>query len=203
MFSTKILKQVVKQAREDAVLFFSEFQSVCRGEETDWDAVSWGSFDCSEIEELGQNPDDYFNIYSSKLETETTKLFRAFHNSYEIVTDRWESEVRDWEKICEGDSRLWPVIQINAQDLRGWEEVENEDGSLSDYCTVEDDAFPSSAEIINRLPKLDGNFTYQMGEWSGGTDDWVVAFVRIEQRPASTEIAYQVARDCGLEVIVA
>lgn len=201
MFSTEILKQVVKEAREDAVLFFSEFQSVCRGEETDWGAVSWGEFDCSEIQELGQNPDDYFNIYSSKLETETTKMFRAFRDSFEVTANRWQSKVIDWEEIhvCAGDTRLWPVIQINAQDLSEWEEVENEDGSTSDL----DDEFPTEAEILNRLPRLEDGFTYQMGEWSGGTDDWVVAFVSVVQRPVSTAIAYQVARDCGLEVVVA
>jgi hypothetical protein len=71
----QIIETVVAIAKQDAVLFFSEFQEPIDVTQTDWDAVAWSDSQ-SVVSEIDENsdPSDYHQIYMETLQAETQKL---------------------------------------------------------------------------------------------------------------------------------
>jgi hypothetical protein len=73
--NAQIIEAVVAVAKEDAALFFSEFQEPIDTSSTDWDAEAWSESKIvvSEIDE-NSDPSDYHQIYMETLQAETQKL---------------------------------------------------------------------------------------------------------------------------------
>jgi hypothetical protein len=73
--NAQIIEAVVAVAKEDAVLFFSEFQTAIDTSSTDWDAEAWSESKIV-VSEIDGNADpaEYHQMYMSVLEAETRRL---------------------------------------------------------------------------------------------------------------------------------
>ena len=198
--------QVKTHAQECAATFFTEWQAPFNPVTTDWDSGAWDSLDClSEIEELEpENIDQYRQLFSELLESETLAAYQEYRATFEVREDGLSIAVIDWcevETDSEALTQQYPTLKA-VQTLET-EEIELSDGSTDTLFSEE----LSNDQIVAKLPELPANLKYVFSEWQfvsdGQADCEIVATITITRRSPQEALAYQVAKDCGLEVIAA
>jgi hypothetical protein len=182
----RIEKAVYTIAIADARIFFEEWQEPLDSAATDWDAVTWdwSSAVVTEIDESA-DPEIYWDLYSATLEAETKRLSSEFDSRFQIKTDFYELEVIG----TEFDNRHNIVIRLPKIRITYLES--NKTGFYK--------------EILAKLRQIDPNLSYRFNPLTVDTAEGDRCIGLIETAPISESerLAYELARDCGYDVISA
>jgi hypothetical protein len=198
---SEIEAAVTKLAIAAANNFFCDFQHPLDPEKTDWEAIAWGE-DQSIVEDLDEteDPNDYEDLYTRTLIGETLRLWHQFRATFEVEADGWSIEVTGWGSGDNtDDDRHWACMKVHAID---YEITETQDDGTIVVVEAESTC-PSDEQIISALPTLPDDKIYHLGEWQGAEGKYIVRLIDIRDRPFVEALAYQLSRECDLEVIVA
>jgi hypothetical protein len=202
--------QVKAHAQDCSSTFFTEWQVPFDPAATDWDSGAWDALDClSEIEELEpENIDQYYQLFSELLESGTLAAYQSYRSSFEIEEDGLSIVVIDWCEVeiaaeADGDTVTQQYPIMKAVQTIEVEEIELSDGSVDALFSEE----LSSDQSVAKLPELPSNLKYAFSEWQSVSDGQanceIVATITIVRRSLQEALAYQVAKDCGLQVVAA
>jgi hypothetical protein len=193
MLNPLIVEAVVKVAKEDARLFFQEFQQPLEPTATEWDTTAWqDSRDVVEAVDEEADPAEYWEVYSETLVAETQRLADEFEQLFVVDQKDWSTVVDqyDYYKLadCEPGEARFPVLKLVATTCSS-----DEEGIVDDPVSDE--------EVRRTLSDRAPGFAFDLGEWDAAEYPFVVRRVKVRPPTPTEKTVLEIANACGLEVI--